>query len=490
MTKLSDIIKGFVTSGEGSVKEAVSSIKGKKIPFGVSEANGNQSTVTSKATEFVASSKDEMATDEIDENGIIITDEFKEGFSVIDGSSPFTFITGRAGTGKSTFIELIKKRLKSFAILAPTGVAALNVGGQTIHSFFKFRPGPIDLRKIGPARSKEAYQALNALIIDEISMVRADLLDAIDAFLKVNGPIKGAPFGGVKIIAVGDLFQLPPIVSNEEEKAFLDEGYDSPFFFSAKCLKQTEIRKIEFNRIFRQSEAQFIEILNSIREGKNLERVLGLLNGRVGSVQKDKCNGMILTATNKVASDINLRRLIEIQAEEKIFNGKVTGEIRVDKDKLPAPMELILKVGAQVMFVKNNGLEWVNGTVGTVTALDNNAVTVRIRNKFGVDKDVKVDPVEWENFKYEYNQEAGVVEGVKVGSYKQIPLMLAWAVTIHKSQGKTFDEAHIDLGWGAFSEGQVYVALSRCRTFEGITLEKAVRESDVRVSREVLEFAQ
>ena len=418
---------------------------------------------------------------------IELTDEFKSALNIIKSDIPFVFITGRAGTGKSTFIGLLKKELNNYAIVAPTGVAALNVGGQTIHSFFRIAPGPIDFDKITSLRNKIAYQALKTLIIDEISMVRADLMDAIDKTLRVNRN-KEIPFGGVQVIAIGDLFQLPPVISSEEEQVFLLKKYKSPFFFSAKSFDNFKIKTIEFTKIFRQSEQSFIEILNNIREAKKIEDTLPKINQRTQKIDKDNFDGIVLTTTNSQAGQINTLKLLEIESPEKVYLGTISGEFRVDKNQLPAPQELILKVGSRVLFVKNDrARRWVNGTIGEVTELNDVYVLVKIKDSAG-ERVARVQTDKWENIKYEYNADENKLLGKVIGFYEQIPLTLAWAITIHKSQGKTFQRVHVDLGNGAFAEGQFYVALSRCTTLEGVTLEKPVKEKDIYLNYDVINF--
>lgn len=481
MTKLSDIIASFV--GKGSNTEASKAGK------------------TSKSTETPArvfqegksSQPPKIGQTPIEKNSdgeILVTEDFQRAFTLIDSREPFIFITGRAGTGKTTFIQLLKQHLKSYAIVAPTGVAALNVGGQTIHSFFRIAPGPIDFEKIKRVKNRIGYQAMRALIIDEISMVRSDLLDAVDKMLRLNACDPEKPFGGVQIIAVGDLFQLPPVVTTEEEQAFIHGAYKSPFFFSAKCLRDVQLKSIEFSRVFRQKEEAFVELLNNTREGKQLSETLGLLNQRVAAIDNEQFDGLILTGDNDRASIINSRKLSELDSDSVTYVGTITGEFRVDKNKLPAPIELSLKSGSRVMFVKNDGQKrWVNGTIGIVTALGEKFVTVKIVDALGT-REVRAEPEAWENVRFVYDPEENQLRAERVGAYLQIPLTLAWAVTIHKSQGKTFDRVHIDLSKGAFAEGQVYVALSRCRTLEGVTLEKEIRREDIQLNYDVIQFCE
>ncbi len=419
---------------------------------------------------------------------ITVTPEFEGALRVVESGAPFIYITGRAGTGKSTFVALLKERLKSYAVVAPTGVAALNVGGQTIHSFFRFPPTPIDLTKIRPVRNRIAYQALRTLIIDEISMVRADLLDAIDVFLQKNGPKLGEPFGGVQVIAVGDLFQLPPVVASEEEHVFIEKGYGTPFFFSARCLSGVPLQRIEFSRIFRQTEASFIELLNNLREGKKLDEVLGALSVRVLPCPDDGHHRIVLTATNNIADRLNTERLHAIVGQSRRYTGTITGEFKIDRNKLPAPLELELRVGAQVMFVRNDpGKRWVNGTIGVVRELEPDGVVVEVESLLGA-RLFRAEREKWQTFEFRYDADLNEVKAHEIGSYEQIPLTLAWAVTIHKSQGKTFERVHINLGHGAFAPGQVYVALSRCRTLDGITLERPITRTDIHLNLDVINF--
>lgn len=492
MSKLAEIIASFV---KGSPQQEEREEQAPTPPVSKEAANAlrdraSSSAVPQKKVEAPQSSGVEKVAlrEEVQESGVIITPEFKRASELIRHGAPFIFITGRAGTGKSTFVDLLKEELNNYAIVAPTGVAALNVGGQTIHSFFRFKPGPIEFSKIKAVRNKIAYKALKILIIDEISMVRADLLDAIDLMLRKNSKEPKKPFGGVQVVAIGDMFQLPPIVSSEEEAAYLEIGYESPFFFSANCLKEMMYPAVEFTKVFRQKEEEFIHTLNGIREGKGLDKNLPLINKRVRRCDESDFEGIILTTTNNVASRINSKQLIEITTPHTTYTGEIRGQFRVDKNKLPAPYELVLKVGARVMFVKNDkNRRWVNGTIGEVISLGRKSVRVRIADGFGI-REVEAEPVKWETNKFEYDADKEELVAHEVGSYEQIPLTLAWAVTIHKSQGKTFDRVHINLGRGAFAEGQVYVALSRCRTFDGVSLERPLSKEDIILDFDVIDF--
>ncbi len=419
---------------------------------------------------------------------IEVTEEFIDTLKLIEDGHPFIFVTGKAGTGKSTFINFLKKRLDNFAVVSPTGVSALNVGGQTIHSFFRIKPGPIDLSEIKRIRGNGIYKALEILIIDEISMVRADLMDAISVSLDINRRNSGVPFGGVQVVAVGDLFQLPPVVSTQEERAFISNRYDSEFFFSSEVLKKLPLKVMEFTKVFRQKEKSFVSLLNKIREGREIEKSLDILNKKVEKNTKDTVNSVMLTSTNNIAGSVNTKKIRALKGVTRTFKGEIKGSFVLNGNNLPAPMTLDLKPEAKVMFVKNDtSKNWVNGTLGRVKSFGDNCINVYIDDELGA-REVAVERVSWDSFKYKYDPVSHSIISEKVGSYRQFPLMLSWAITIHKSQGKTFNDVHINLGRGAFSEGQVYVALSRCKTLEGITLENRIRERDIILSYDVVDF--
>lgn len=415
---------------------------------------------------------------------ITVTDQFQEAFDLLENTSKNLFITGKAGTGKTTFLEHFRKNTKKkIAVVAPTGIAAINVRGQTIHSFFRFKPRFIDTSTIGKARKdlRKLYNKLDVLVIDEISMVRADLFDAIEAFMKINGKDPNKPFGGCQICIIGDLFQLPPVLTQEENDIFYDR-YDNPFFFGAKSFQKEDFSFIEFTKIFRQSEQVFINLLNKIRDNSLDKEALELINQRVDSC-RDQDDAIILSSTNRIADIINQQRLDKIKLPEYEFKAEVTGEFE-QASQVPAPTELVLKEGAQVMFLKNDlSKRWVNGTIGKVSRISGNSIFVIVdENEFEVPQD------KWELIKYEYSEEKGEIAEVVKGSFKQFPLQLAWAITIHKSQSKTFDKVIVDLGNGAFASGQAYVALSRCRTFNGLKLTRPLKTSDIICDNSITEF--
>jgi len=416
-----------------------------------------------------------------------INAEFERAFEMLERSSQNIFLTGRAGTGKSTFLDYFRKHTKKqIAVVAPTGVAALNVGGQTIHSFFKLPPKYIDLQDpsiIQKSRSR-LYQKLEVLVIDEISMVRADIFQGIDAFLRLNGPKKGEPFGGVQLCVIGDLYQLPPIVRRDEQ-AFFNTRHATPFFFSTESFAQANFTRIEFREIFRQADNRFIELLNRIRQGDTGAEVLAAINARVAPLESLPPGALTLTTLNSTADSINEARLAALPGIEYRFQGALEGNFGLSGDRLPAPELLRLKMGAQVMFTRNDHRQkrWVNGTLGTVCGLNSEEISVDIGSRR-----VRLETEQWDMLRYAFDPAMGKVVEQSVGSYTQFPLMPAWAVTIHKAQGKTLDRVVIDLGNGAFAPGQLYVALSRCRALERIALRKPATAADIRCDTRVLEF--
>lgn len=416
------------------------------------------------------------------ENETTVTAEFAQAFALLENSRQNIFLTGKAGTGKSTFLKYFRENTeKQMAVVAPTGVSALNVQGQTIHSLFRFAPRFIDLATLKYDRRK-LFKELELLIIDEISMVRADIFDGIDKFLKLARKNK-EPFGGVQICVIGDLFQLPPIISNEE-KEFFAQYYDSPFFFSTQAYKNADFQTIQFSTIHRQNDAQFIQILNSIRAGNCDNASLAILEKRVNPKVTPAQGTLVLTTTNALAENINNSKLAQLATRSHEFEGNLKGEFGLNGARLPSPQQLELKVGAQVMFVKNDSDgRWVNGTIGIVETLGSEEIKVRVG-----DVTHKVEQEKWTNLGYEFSEIEGKIVEKTLGSYTQFPLMLAWAVTIHKSQGKTLERVIIDLGNGAFAAGQLYVALSRCKTLSGIALKQPVTKRDILCDPSVTEF--
>ena len=420
---------------------------------------------------------------------IEITEDFKKAMALIEANAPAVFITGRAGTGKSTFIQFIRKRYEGvMAVVAPTGVAALNAGGVTIHSFFRFPPRIINPDDIKELVDNRLYKALKILVVDEVSMVRADVIDAMDQFLRINGRCPDSPFGGIQLVLVGDLAQLPPVVSTEEESALFSRRYNSPFFFSAEALAGSVLAPVELSRVFRQSDSHFIDILSRMRLGEATEEDLEVVNSRVGPPLPIPAP-VILTPTNAAADRINIEGLRRLHGEEKTFVGTIEGKFKLEDKKLPAPLHLKLKLGAHVMFTQNDaGQRWVNGTLGVVREFSPGKISVEIEERGrGV---VDVGRARWDQYQFRYDSAQDRVKANVVGSYEQFPLQLAWGITIHKAQGKTLPAVQVDLGRGAFAPGQTYVALSRARSLETIWLAKPIRGKDIFCDKRIVEFYQ
>lgn len=427
---------------------------------------------------------------------IELNPQFARALDLMEGSGAHLFITGRAGTGKSTLLEVFRKQTKkNVAVLAPTGVAAVNVRGQTIHSFFKFRPDvTVDaVRRRGAVRDGSAlYRKLDAILIDEASMLRADLLDCVDAFLRVNGRNRGSPFGGIQMLFIGDLYQLPPVVAGGDERRFFTTTYETPYFFSARAFAGADVGVVELEKIYRQHDPAFIRLLNAVRNRTVTDKHLALLNRRVlPHAAPAAGDGFFihLTPTNAMAAAENARRLGAFRSPVLAFDGTLQGDF--DDRALPTNVHLRVKVGAQVMLVNNDRQgRWVNGTIGRIVERvhgrgdDADALLVELADGGVVD----VGPYTWEMFRFVWNQGAGRLESEVVGSFTQYPLMLAWAVTIHKSQGKTFDRVVLDMGRGAFAHGQTYVALSRCTSLEGIVLKRPIQKKDIFLDWRVVKF--
>ena len=414
-------------------------------------------------------------------------EQFKRAITLMENTHHSVFLTGKAGTGKSTLLShFMKQTGKNVVVLAPTGVAALNVQGETIHSFFGFMPNmTVDKakKKGAKATKNELYTSVTTIVIDEVSMMRADLADCVDQFLKAARKNK-EPFGGVQMVFIGDLYQLPPIVMTHE-RDFFAEFYESPWFFHSKAVRDERffMELVELDKIYRQSDDAFIELLNAIRVNTVTDRQIDSINSRVLSLGSQVLDSIHLTSTNQLAADINDARLAQLKTPTHQFTSTIKGNF--DMKQCPTDQSLMLKVGAQVMFANNDmDGQWVNGTVGQVTEILPRAVIVQIHGG----KEVHVTPHEWKLYRYEYDASSKLLSQKSAGAFEQIPLKLAWAITIHKSQGKTFDRVVIDLGNGSFASGQTYVALSRCRTFEGIRLKKPIRKSDVKVDRQVHKF--
>lgn len=427
------------------------------------------------------------AFSELPSDDIIVSEDYERILGLLEAGTPVVFVTGNAGTGKTTLIRYLRRTLnKRMVVVAPTGVAALNIDGVTIHSFFRLPPKIHEERDIHRLADRHLYQALDLLVIDEISMVRCDLLDSIDLFLKKNRS-NHAPFGGVQLLLVGDLFQLPPVVPENEGAVLAARGYSSPYFFSSFSLEQTEMACVELTTFYRQRDPRFIALLNNIRMNENTDAAVDEINQRClddADVEQD----VMLTATNRVADHINTAKLEALGGTEHELVGTLKGKFSLGRDRLPSPEILTLRRSARVMFTKNDEeRRWVNGSIGIVRDISDDCVRVEmLSGRAGRVHDVV--PVTWQAYTYTYDSLAGVIVGEVTGEYTQFPLMLAWACTIHKSQGKTLESVLVDLGSGAFASGQAYVALSRCRGMDGIRLARPLRTTDIRCDHVVKRF--
>lgn len=428
----------------------------------------------------------------MEDSDIEFNEQFTKALHLLQHGSRNLFITGKAGTGKSTLLRYFRAHThRKLVVLAPTGVAALNVAGETIHSFFRFRPGTTP-DKVRRARKKDAdlYKALDAIVIDEASMVRADLMDCVDAFMRINGPQPGKPFGGAQLVLFGDLYQLPPVVTGPEREVFRTY-YPGPHFFNARVFKETSIEYLELEKIYRQKDQGFIEILNAIRNNTVSPQQLARLNSRLNADVESRGRGLVvrLLTTNADAAGINNERLRALDGRSHLYRAEISGEFT--RDSYPADDELHLKAGAQVMLLNNDPQgRWVNGTMAAVQdimrGLPGERDTVHVRLADGTIE--AVDPYKWELFHFSYDEAAKRIKAETAGTFTQYPLRLAWGVTIHKSQGKTFERVILDLGARAFATGQTYVALSRCTALEGLSLAREVRPSDVMTDWRIVRY--
>ncbi|MBI3359025.1 MAG: AAA family ATPase [Nitrospirae bacterium] len=418
-----------------------------------------------------------------------LTPEFRRALDLLEKGKQNLFITGRAGTGKSTLLQQFRSTTsKSAVVLAPTGVAAVNVGGETIHSFFGFKPNvtPEGVRKLRGQRAK-LYKTIETIIIDEISMVRADLLDAVAQFLFLNGRNPGELFGGVQMVFFGDLYQLPPIVQRKEEEAFRHH-YETPYFFSAKSFPALLLEWIELTKVFRQTDTEFLTILNHIRNQTVSEMELSLLNRQVVRANNHSPlpdDFIVLTTTNKQALTINLHRLARLPAKTVSFAALIEGTF--EENAHPTALQLELKEGAQVMLLNNDSLgRWVNGTIGKIKKIDmeEERLMITLPNQ----REEEITPYTWDMFHFSVDPTLNRLVPVSIGKFTQMPVRLAWAITIHKSQGLTFDKAVIDLTDGTFVHGQLYVAISRLRTLSGLLLTCPVKKGDILLDYRILKF--
>lgn len=415
--------------------------------------------------------------------------EQQQALDLIANTNTSLFITGKAGTGKTTFVRNVLQEVnKNFLVLAPTGIAALNVGGQTIHSFFGF-PFEVTGPETRPEVSLEKRKLLkktDTIIVDEASMVRADLVDGMDRFLR-DLTHSHLPFGGKQMVFVGDLFQLPPVVisgSADEEMLCYLYGSGIPYFYKARVMKRLRLPKIEFRHVYRQQDKSFLDILDRMRVGENTQEDLKILNKNVSSDDKVGDYSVTLTAYNNNAEQVNISRLEEIEVEEFKYEGDMSGKFRVQD--APVPITLRLKVGAQVIFCRNDYSRGVmNGTIAKVIELDKKTIKVVLKDG----KEINVEKMVWESKESVFDEETHKMESKVVGTFTQYPIKLAWAITVHKSQGMTFDRMHFDLTRGTFAPGQAYVAISRMRTLAGLTLSSKIQSYHIIQNSEIKAFA-
>ena len=420
-----------------------------------------------------------------------INEQFKLALDLLENTQNNVLITGRAGTGKSTLLNyFVNNTKKDVVVLAPTGVAAVNVRGQTIHSFFRFNP-TVTLEGVKKLYGPDVhiYKAIDSIIIDEISMVRADLLDCVDKFLRLNGKSKNEPFGGTQMVFIGDLYQLPPVVKGKEKEIF-KTYYKSPYFFDSHIFNKFKIEFIELEKIYRQTDKKFINLLNAIRNKSVTFADLKEINKRLNPHFEPQSDDFFiyLTTTNQLSDGINYKELGKLDSKCYTFKGKIFGDF--DISYLPTSEELQIKEGSQIMLLNNdqNG-KWVNGTVGKVIKIESkDGKEPVIKAKLSDGNVVDVKKHKWDLSSFKYNNETKRLESEIMGSFTQYPIRLAWAVTIHKGQGKTFDKIIVDIGNGTFTHGQVYVALSRCTTLQGIVLKKPIEKKHIWMDWAVVKF--
>ena len=419
--------------------------------------------------------------------GVEVLPEYEFILEVVQAGCPALFVTGKAGTGKSTLIHWLRSQLDSCAVVAPTAVAAAAIQGDTIHSFFGLPPRLIDPEEKHPlsAKVRLVLENVKCLIVDEVSMVLPNMVDTMSNILR-SARGSDLPFGGVPVIFVGDLLQLPPVVGTPEEVVYFSHRYQTRYFFSADVFREQPIVPVVLAKVRRQADEEFIEALNRIRLGEDCRDAVALFNRTCFRDRApDAPVGTYLVPTNQSARSINMRELDQLDGQTRLYEARVGGTVAANKWKLPVPDRLELKTGAKVIFLKNRKPDWINGDLATVVGMEDDHIRVR---KDETDNVLLVGRETWHKYKYVYDYQTRRVEAEVIGSFEQFPLALGWAMTIHKSQGLTLDALTLNLGEGAFAEGQTYVALSRARMLDGISLARPISMRDVRVDPVVVAF--
>jgi len=420
---------------------------------------------------------------DFDLSAIEVLPEYLLAKKLVESDFPLLFVTGGAGTGKSTFVKWLVHQFSGKVLLAaPTGIAAINIGGTTLHSLFKLPPAWITRADIRELRDQSVIKEAEVLLIEEISMVNANLLDGVSGRLRASRGID-KPFGGLPVIMIGDMFQLPPVVSSKTRPLF-ERIYGSAKFYNARSLLDTTYYAIELKKTYRQSDQAFVDLLVKIREGVDIGETISQLNINCTITDQPPRGAVWLSPRKAEVDRRNSAELEKLNGARREFHGTIIGRFKTDR--LPSPLKLEIKPGAQVMFTKNDiEKRWVNGTVGIVERIYPNRIVVELINSNLI---VEVQRVKWPDFEYRWNSSTCEIDREEVGSYTQYPLMLAWAMTIHKSQGRTIEKVHVDLGRGAFATGQTYVALSRCRSLEGLSMARPLKISDILVDAESKDF--
>lgn len=443
-----------------------------------------------------------IISDETIKNEYKLSEEQQEAFDLIENSSQNLFIQGQAGTGKSSFIMYLKQHLtKSIVVCSPTAIAAMNIGGQTLHSFFKLPVSDfIDEKSLYKANRKKVAEVIlktNVLIIDEVSMVRPDILDAIDLLCKQIKHNKTKAFGGIQVVLIGDIYQLPPVITKSAQEIFKKEyGTSEPYFFDAYSYHEGTFKKIEFNHVYRQQNNDLLNNLSKLRLNQNVKEILNYFNKCKINDEEILKTSVTITPYREIADEINQNKLNSLSGKEKCYKATYDGSFLKNKN-FPASEKLRLKVGALIIFNKNNIPEWINGSSGIVTNLEDDLITVKL---LGNGKTVFVERTEWKNREYNIDTESvydkelkiwcekKVIREITTGTFTQFPLQLGYAMTIHKAQGKTLDKVIIDIGRGTFAHGQLYVALSRTRNYEDMHIINPLQLADSIISKRVVDF--